>query len=164
MFKRILVAIDYESTMASPVLAEAQSLAIAYQADLHLVHVLSPVSLGYLDPTYLTLDGALSTINPQNYEAQVAIWEEVKQRTQDRLNTCLNEARQQGIATTATQLVGDPGKALCALAQDWSADLMVIGRRGMQGLGEIILGSVSNYVLHRAPCAVLVVQGAHAKP
>ena len=52
MFKRILVAIDYESTMASPVLAEAQSLAIAYQADLHLVHVISPVSLGYLDPSY----------------------------------------------------------------------------------------------------------------
>jgi nucleotide-binding universal stress UspA family protein len=56
-------------------------------------------------------------------------------------------------------MVGDPGKAICTLAQDWSADLIVIGRRGMHGLGELLLGSVSSYVMHRSPCAVLVVQG-----
>ncbi|MEB3289678.1 MAG: universal stress protein [Leptolyngbya sp.] len=159
MFKRILVAVDCESTTAHQVLAEAQDMALAHQADLQLVHVLSPVSLGYLDPSYMTLDGALNTINPQNYEAHLATWEEIKQRTQDRLNADLTAARRQGIATTATQLVGDPGKALCALARDWSADLLVVGRRGILGLGEMILGSVSNYVLHHAPCAVLVVQG-----
>ena len=44
-------------------------------------------------------------------------------------------------------------------SQNWEADLIVIGRRGHQGLSEILLGSVSNYVVHHAPCSVLVVQG-----
>ncbi|NEO28803.1 MAG: universal stress protein, partial [Kamptonema sp. SIO4C4] len=35
---------------------------------------------------------------------------------------------------------------------------VIIGRRGRVGLSEILLGSVSNYVLHHAPCAVMVVQ------
>jgi len=60
--------------------------------------------------------------------------------------------------------VGEPGREICALAQEWSADLILLGRRGMQGLGELLLGSVSNFVMHRANCAVLVVQGKVANP
>ncbi|NEO65320.1 MAG: universal stress protein, partial [Moorea sp. SIO4G2] len=37
--------------------------------------------------------------------------------------------------------------------------LIVLGRRGLGGLKEMVLGSVSNYVVHHAPCSVLVVQG-----
>lgn len=159
MFKRIVVAVDCESAMASPVLAEALTLALAHQARLHLVHVLSPLRLGYPDPAYMTLDGAFSAVNLQSYEIYRSTWESLTQQTQEQLNTWVEMSRDQGIEATATQLVGEPGKALCLLAKDWSADLMVVGRRGIQGLGEIILGSVSSYVLHHAPCAVLVVQG-----
>jgi|GEM_PF-1920234 len=34
----------------------------------------------------------------------------------------------------------------------------------MKGLGELLLGSVSNFVMHRAGCAVLIVQGKVAEP
>jgi nucleotide-binding universal stress UspA family protein len=44
-------------------------------------------------------------------------------------------------------------------AQIWHADLIVMGRRGVSGMHELFLGSVSNYVTHHAPCSVLVVQG-----
>ncbi|NJL84581.1 MAG: universal stress protein [Chloroflexaceae bacterium] len=53
--------------------------------------------------------------------------------------------------------VGDPGTQICQLAGEWQADLIIIGRRGLQGLTELLLGSVSNYVVHHAPCSVLVV-------
>ncbi|QQE64469.1 hypothetical protein GFS31_11500 [Leptolyngbya sp. BL0902] len=159
MFKRIIVAVDCESTMASPVVAEAQAIALAHSAHLNLVHVLSPLRLGYPDPAYMTLDGAFSTINLQSYELYRSTWEALTQQTQVKLNAWVEMSQGQGIDTTATQLAGEPGKALCLLAKDWSADLMVVGRRGMQGLGELLLGSVSSYVLHHAPCAVLVVQG-----
>jgi nucleotide-binding universal stress UspA family protein len=159
MFKRILVAVDRSSAAASPVLAEAEAIALAHQAKLHLVHVLSPVQSGYPDPAYMTIDRALSTVNLPDYKLYLASWEEIQQQTQAQLQSWTEEARRQGISTTATQMVGDPGKAICTLAQDWSADLIVIGRRGMHGLGELLLGSVSSYVMHRSPCAVLVVQG-----
>jgi nucleotide-binding universal stress UspA family protein len=45
------------------------------------------------------------------------------------------------------------------VARTWNADLIVIGRRGLRGLAEMFLGSVSNHVIHHAHCSVLVVQG-----
>lgn len=38
------------------------------------------------------------------------------------------------------------------------AALVVVGRRGLSGLQEVVLGSVSSAVLHRAPCPVLVIR------
>jgi hypothetical protein len=51
-----------------------------------------------------------------------------------------------------------PGPTICKLAHDWPADLIVLGNRGRSGMAELLLGSVSNYVLHHAACSVLVVK------
>jgi nucleotide-binding universal stress UspA family protein len=50
---------------------------------------------------------------------------------------------------------GDPGDVLVRLAEECSADLLVVGNKGMQ---RRILGSVPNTVTHKAPCSVLVVK------
>jgi nucleotide-binding universal stress UspA family protein len=44
------------------------------------------------------------------------------------------------------------------MAKSWQADLIVLGRRGLKGISEIFLGSVSNYIVHQALCSVLIVQ------
>ena len=36
--------------------------------------------------------------------------------------------------------------------------MIVVGSRGLKGLKEMFLGSVSNYVTHHAPCSVLIVR------
>jgi nucleotide-binding universal stress UspA family protein len=51
---------------------------------------------------------------------------------------------------------GVAGPALCDVAHEEKADLVVVGNRGMQGARRI-LGSVPNHVAHHAGCAVLVV-------
>lgn len=63
-----------------------------------------------------------------------------------------------GINAEFKILFGDPSRVICEIAQAWNADLIIIGRRGRTGLSELFLGSVSNYVLHHAPCSVLTVQ------
>jgi nucleotide-binding universal stress UspA family protein len=75
------------------------------------------------------------------------------------LQTYQQEAIAQDIPTEITCLIGMPGSGICELAQSWGADLIVLGRRGHQGITEVVMGSVSNYVVHHAPCSVLVVQG-----
>ena len=57
---------------------------------------------------------------------------------------------------------GIPGRRICDLATSWDADLIIVGHRGYTGISEAWLGSVSSYVLHNAPCSVLVVQGSKA--
>jgi nucleotide-binding universal stress UspA family protein len=89
-------------------------------------------------------------------------WDRLREQEQaglERLRSLEAEAIAAGVSTEFTQNLGDPGRLICELAKSWNADLIIIGRRGLSGLGEFWLGSVSNYVLHHAPCHVLTIQG-----
>ena len=54
---------------------------------------------------------------------------------------------------------GDSAEALLQAAEDEGADLIVVGSHGAGPLERIVLGSVSEQVLHHAACSVLVVKG-----
>ena len=62
-----------------------------------------------------------------------------------------------GIADVETRiLVGDPGRAICELADELGATVVVLGTRGRGGLARAVMGSVSDHVIRHAPCPVLV--------
>lgn len=52
------------------------------------------------------------------------------------------------------------GRAICEIAAEHDADVIVVGSHGSSYAGETMLGSVSQYVLHNAGCPVLVTRGA----
>ncbi|MEM9162527.1 MAG: universal stress protein [Cyanobacteria bacterium P01_F01_bin.4] len=158
MFSRILVALEASSSSQS-VLAEAIAIAQRMQSCLNLVSVVYPLENGYPDPIYLSMDGFHSVISTEAYESYATDWQCLKDERLGWLRSQAEVAQRQGIKVDYTQLLGDPGLSICDLAQHWNADLIVMGRRGRSGLSELILGSVSNYVMHHAPCSVLTVQG-----
>jgi nucleotide-binding universal stress UspA family protein len=63
-----------------------------------------------------------------------------------------------GIDAATRVATGDPGAELCRIADDENADVIVIGSHGSGFWKRVVLGSVSHYVLHHAPCAVFVVR------
>ncbi|MBP0000949.1 MAG: universal stress protein [Cyanobacteria bacterium SID2] len=83
-------------------------------------------------------------------------------RVRTQLGRYAEKGREKGVSVEFDCQVGDPGRRICQLAKMWDADLVMLGRRGRRGLQEMLLGSVSNYVLHRSPCSVMVVQGVEA--
>ena len=66
-------------------------------------------------------------------------------------------ARAAGVEVEGHAEQGDPAEALVRVAEQASADLIVVGNKGMAGVRRV-LGSVPNSVAHQAPCAVFIVQ------
>ncbi|MGF1568632.1 MAG: universal stress protein [Nodosilinea sp.] len=159
LFQRILVAVDREPTIARQVLAEAMAVAQGSGGTLNIIQVMPPLSSGYSNAMSSSLGGGMSAINTVAFEATLQQWQDLQQATQDRLNAQVAEVQNAGLAAAATFVIGPPAREICAAAEAWNADLIVIGRRGLKGLGQLLLGSVSSYVMHHSPCAVLIVQG-----
>ena len=66
-----------------------------------------------------------------------------------------------GVEVTTILREGHAVDVLCEEAT--SADLLVVGSRGLGGFRGLLLGSVSQQVVQHAPCPVVVVPGHHAE-
>jgi nucleotide-binding universal stress UspA family protein len=159
MFSKILVAID-NTDIGRHIFDEALSLAKTTDAEMMLLHVVSPFDEKYPQPMYVYPYTFHSTFHSEVMKKYVGQWEVLKQEGIEFLTLLCNQAIAFGVTTEFTQNLGDPGRVICDLARNWEADLIIVGRRGRSGLSELFLGSVSNYVLHHAPCSVLTMQGS----
>lgn len=158
MINRILVAVD-RSEQYKSVFDSAIFLAQATGATLMLLHILSEDESIYpILPTY----AYYPIVDENNYDLYQQKLEEYKQWGIDFLQDLTEQATKQGVNAKYTQLTGNPGRKICELADSWSADVILVGSRGLTGLKEMFLGSVSNYVTHHAPCSVLIVRSAIA--
>lgn len=165
MYKRILIALGEEEDINQKVLSEAIAIAVPSQATVNLMHVVLPPEAGFPNPMYVTADGMHSTVNAESFQMYLGQWQTQQAKNQQALDTQANDLqRAHSISTEWTQAVGDPGRQICQVAQDWPADLIVIGRHNRSGLSELWIGSVSNYVMHHAKCSVIVVQAAKPEP
>jgi nucleotide-binding universal stress UspA family protein len=63
-------------------------------------------------------------------------------------------------AVCAQACADTPHWTLLRKAVDWRADLIVVGSHGRSALARVLLGSVSQQVLHHAPCSVRIARGA----
>lgn len=156
MFQTILVAVD-TSKISKQVFDTALSLAKASNANLMLLHVVSEEELGSPTPILPSLE-----YYPSVYEKNMELYQQQREAFTkhglEMLRSRHQEAMAAGVNVEFRQLSGSPGRLICDLALAWKADLIVTGRRGRRGLSEFFMGSVSNYVLHHAPCSVLTVQ------
>jgi nucleotide-binding universal stress UspA family protein len=156
MFNNILVATDL-SELNKQVFEEALNLAKASGASLMLLHVLSSEEEGAPQmPTMTTLEyyPGLDSKIVEIYREQ---WQAYEAQSLELLRSRVEEATAAGVKAEFSQNYGSPGRTICEFARDCHADLITIGRRGRFGFSELFLGSVSNYVLHHAPCSVLIV-------
>jgi nucleotide-binding universal stress UspA family protein len=160
MFQKILVAID-ESDTHRTVFESALTLAKVTNAHLILMHVLS-----LNNPNTLALpmfSGYYPTVNEELVKQLQAEQQALTNRGIELLQSLVDEAMTAGVTAKYMHITGDPSHLICATANDLGVDLIAIGRRGRSGLRELFLGSVSNYVVHHAPCSVLVIQ-SQAEP
>jgi nucleotide-binding universal stress UspA family protein len=156
LFKKILVAID-RSPQSQVIFEQALELAQKQGSGLMLFHCLKWEAEAQGGPFIGTLAdvgmyGSLHRLQRERLQNE-------SEDARNWLRDYVKQATSKGVPTEFDCKIGSPNLQICDLAKAWGADLIVLGRRGHKGLSEILLGSVSNYVLHHAPCSVLVVQG-----
>ena len=166
MFNKILVALD-DSVIGEQVLERAISLSKVLGANLMLLHVTAPIfdpypvppreTVGEVDlPLHMTSIGAYI----ENLQIRNKLGLELIQTYAKQAKAALYPDSEQipdaTIQIETNHKFGTPGRTICDVAREWNADLIVVGRRGLRGIAEMVLGSVSNYVVHHAPCTVLL--------
>lgn len=62
------------------------------------------------------------------------------------------------LGITTEVLTGTPEFRIVEMAEEWSADLIVVGSHGYKTWERLLLGSVSGAIVHHAPCSVLIVR------
>jgi len=140
--QNIIVPIDF-SPIAGPVVDLAGTLAECMPAHIWLIHVASP------DPDFVGYDAG-----PQSVRDQVA--DHLREEHQ-QLQAIAAEMRKAGIETTALLAQGPTAEKILAEAESHEADLIVMGSHGRGAMVRALLGSVSEQVLRKAHCPVIVV-------
>ncbi len=139
-FKRILIAVD-DSEFAAHAADVGIELAKSLNARLGFVTVFDP-SVG---------PGAMWGIPADRLT-------EMSERVAKHL---LATFRERTAAPSSVPEFAEPGKPaskIIEVATNWPADLIVMGSHGRGKIQGLLLGSVSQEVLHHAPCPVLVVR------
>jgi nucleotide-binding universal stress UspA family protein len=140
MYKVIVVGTD-GSDRADIAVKEAMALAKVSGAELHAVNVVhSAVTVGFADSR-----AQQDRVNNMREEAE-------KIRSQ-----LLADAEAEGVSLKVHNPGGDAAKALLGTAENVSADLVIVGNRGMSGTKRFVQGSLPNTVAHSCHCDVLIV-------
>ena len=148
-YDRIVSAYDF-SPHAVDALSVAEGLAKRLGAELHVVHVVPEPRLAY--PTF-ELGGF----------APPAIPESVREDALDTLEEETAHLRRGDRIVGTHVLEGSAvDVALADFIREIDADLLVMGTHGRTGLAHLLMGSVAERMLRRAPCPVLTVRGGQA--
>jgi nucleotide-binding universal stress UspA family protein len=144
-FQRILIAID-DSTFSEKATRIGFNLAYTLNAKVALLNVMDPPSTSYTGDPLL---GQQPLIMPEIAEMQ----EEASKSILERFGKLWHGEQE---LTTFSQM-GNPRLEILATAEEWKADLIILGTHGRTGFDHFISGSVAEGVARRSLCPVLIV-------
>jgi nucleotide-binding universal stress UspA family protein len=87
--------------------------------------------------------------------------DELKKDGRQALDEFAQRARQVGVEAATHLIEGRPGPTIISEAERLGADLLVLGSHGQGALADVLLGSVSLYVVHHSHIPVCVVRPPH---
>ena len=125
----------------------AVEMAEAFDAELHLLHVIEP------EPTYTAYG-----FTPDEFPAVQAFHEETRTRASKKLDELSEKVAAGGKVTPVTHLGdGSPRQLLEEKAKELDADFLVLGSHGHGVMASLILGSVADGMVRKALVPTLVV-------
>lgn len=142
---KILLAID-DSKFSKAALDAVLALAPIEGTEVRVLHVVEP-------PSVLVARGM------GGYSANLRmVWEAQRRNGEALVKRFEKQLGREGFKVTTSVVQGEPRGKIVDVAAKWHADLIVVGSHGRRGLERFLMGSVSEAVVHHAPCSVQVVR------
>jgi nucleotide-binding universal stress UspA family protein len=140
--RRILAPVDF-SDNTPPILEWAAHLAEEHGSSVVLLHAYHlPVEFQQLEGAYLPPD----------------FWASVKTDAEQQLGALAVQLREKGLTAETAVCEGYAATVIVEEAAARDVDLIVIGTHGLSGLKHLLLGSIAERVVQKAPCPVLTVK------
>lgn len=145
---RVLIAIDDE-TYGKAIIDFAGAAFTKPGTLFKLLHIAEPSSVG---DTVTAIYG--QGINREILEERVkegsALLGDMREQLQARVG--------QSSPVEVSVMIGTPHHVILEIADEWQADIIIMGSHGRKGLSRLIMGSVSMSVMSHANCAVTIVR------
>jgi len=142
--QRILCPVDF-SDSSDHALRYASALAETFGAELTLLHVVAPIVAALPGETAL----------PNTLQADI---DELADACRERLEQTVGKLVASGLTVQHKVLNGVPFIEIIRYAREVETDLIVMGTHGRTGFGHLLIGSVAERVVRKAPCPVLTVK------
>jgi nucleotide-binding universal stress UspA family protein len=149
--KKVLIALDYHPT-AQKVAETGFSLAKSMGAEVILLHVLSdPVYYSSIEYSPIMGFTGFMDTGPFQFDSVA----ELKKAAQHFLDKSKHHLGDQTIQTQVKD--GDFAESILKTAKDSHADIIVMGSHGRRWLDEILMGSVTENVLHQTSIPLFII-------
>jgi nucleotide-binding universal stress UspA family protein len=105
-----------------------------------------------LGPELVPYGEAVSQLQPEGYQHK--LWDDLRRI----------QSPDPAVPVEHRLAEGDSAEEILRLAQESGCDLIVLGTHGRTGLPRLLMGSVAEQVVRKAPCPVLTVKAPHVSP
>jgi len=140
--KKILVPVDF-SDLSTEVIDKAGEIAKAFDSEIYILHISVPDS-------FMTEDiSSLPLINNPGIDEMI--------REDHDLKAMVHYLHEKGINAKSALIHGPVVSSILNEAENFGADLIVVGTQSHGFLYRTFIGSVSNGVLRNSPCPVMIV-------
>jgi nucleotide-binding universal stress UspA family protein len=141
--RRILVPTDFSKSSRNA-LTYGAAFAARFGAEVYLLHVVQDLAL--FIPEAVMVPPVVPPVEQFVSAARLA------------LERALGELSLPDVRVTPEVVEGAPFEEIVRYARERDIDLIVMGTHGHTGLAHILMGSVAEKVVRRAPCPVLTVR------
>ena len=155
----ILVCTDL-SNNSTAVIETAQAFAVATSAKIWLIHVVNPDQgfIGYEDAALSQIGVLEYGIDSQSNSTSIRDFISKKlHQNHQRVQTISKKFRLTGIDTTALMIRGRTAGSILKLTEKLNADMVILGTPQHSVIHKLLLGSISQKILHSSKVPILCV-------
>lgn len=147
---KILIATDGSSASKSVIEAACGTIASPENTAVKIISAVEPITPMAAEPFAISAEYYNEIETDLSRQAKITVESAI---------TVLKESCPNLSDVSGEVLHGGAARVIVESARQWNADLIIVGSHGYGVWSRVLLGSVSNAVVHNAPCSVLIVRG-----